>query len=639
MELNFDGEDVLYRLACKCEDLFNQLQEASPKAKPKAATELCAELQQRFSIWASYLGVFAKESQCLDTRLRNLPDLQDLVARLLDLLRCSLQQYKDEINSQEDQALIGSDKSRPEASPMPSAALTAIDITLTRLNRLGVTIRQSSQDKIDLRANKFSAGLDLALFTFFCANVIQTLYPGAHQSLKDHLQESMLNRYKKILHHNSRYTKLKTPRESHMRLSPIPEVPEKLQTSVPIIHPAKEISAIANHQKRHTTHSQSDLSTVNIQRIRNRHRPPDEASTKFYKTSSVQVNQGNYPQLPITNRDSDIFTCEWCSEPLNKKTLSESEWRQHIDRDLKPYVCISEECPEAHPTYSTFDEWFSHMGCHNRRWYQQIYSSSTWVCTICEFNPGDYSNPQALYLHLKESHSNTFTNEQLQVISRQSKIEQLRPWNNCLLCCFKVEEGDNNTAVFPKRKKALSKQEPFKSARNTYEMMHPGHYSSDSDFSDTSSNPDKKSHQHRSQQTEDHSKAVARHIAAHLQVLMLLTLRFAALQGDNGALADDDFKSNSVDIDDGSSVSKGSDLGKLSEIDSRADVTIKYMDDDDDTGDAMDLDDGFVEHNISIPDTEFDLKDIPRQYDGLATENDTFLMKIIESGAYQSWRD
>ncbi|UKZ53982.1 hypothetical protein TrVGV298_007786 [Trichoderma virens] len=111
------------------------------------------------------------------------------------------------------------------------------------------------------------------------------------------------------------------------------------------------------------------------------------------------------------------------------------------------------------------------------------------------------------------------------------------------------------------------------------------------------------------------------------------------LQGDNGALADDDFKSNSVDIDDGSSVSKGSDLGKLSEIDSRADVTIKYMDDDDDTGDAMDLDDGFVEHNISIPDTEFDLKDIPRQYDGLATENDTFLMKIIESGAYQSWRD
>lgn len=331
MASNVDNEDVLYRLACKCEDVFDQLQEALSKAKPKAMNiELFAELQQRFSIWAAYLGVFAQESQCLDTRLRNFPDLQDLVARLLDILRCSLLQYVDEINSQEQggQALIGFDESPPKASPTPSAALTAIDNTLDRLNRLGVTIRQTSHDKIDIRAEKSTAGLDLTSFAYLCIHAIQTLYPGAHRSLKDYLKESMINRYKRMLHHNSRSTQLKTPRKPYKMLPTIPEVPyNELQTDVLNVLPAKAIPTAANLQQVHTTPSQSGLSSINIQQIRSRHKPPDEASTRYHKTSSVQVNQGNYPRLPITNGDSKIFTCEWCSEPLNKKILSESEWR------------------------------------------------------------------------------------------------------------------------------------------------------------------------------------------------------------------------------------------------------------------------------------------------------------------------
>ncbi|EHK43570.1 hypothetical protein TRIATDRAFT_294571 [Trichoderma atroviride IMI 206040] len=142
------------------------------------------------------------------------------------------------------------------------------------------------------------------------------------------------------------------------------------------------------------------------------------------------------------NKNEDIFAFEWCSEPLDKKALSESEWRRHIDRDLKPYICLSEECQEVHPVYSTFNEWYSHMNCHSRRWYRQIYLSPTWVCTICEFNSGVYSNPQDLYSHLQESHDGDYTNEQLRVISQQSKIKQPRAWDNCLLCGFTVEEED-----------------------------------------------------------------------------------------------------------------------------------------------------------------------------------------------------
>ncbi|KAL6829745.1 hypothetical protein V8C40DRAFT_168253 [Trichoderma camerunense] len=637
---NSEGEDLLYNLAYECEGLFYQLQEAFQNTQSEVSTvELCAEFQQRFAVWAAHLGVFARKSQCLDTRLRNHPDLQDLVARLLDVLRRSLQQCVADTSSQ------------GEGETVPTAALKSIDDTLTRLNRLGVTIRQSGRGKFDARAKKFAAGLDLSLFAFLCANAVQALYPGAHQSLKNYLSKSMTDRYARMLFFGSRHKKLETRRERRIGLAPIHEVPNaETQPSNPVIQLAvmPKNPVLANILRPPSAPSLSDLSSVNMYQIRNRLRPPDEASTRFHKTSSIQVNQGNYPRLPATEKGSSIFTCYWCSELLSKKTLSESEWRQHIDRDLKPYICLSEGCPEAHPAYPTFDEWFTHMELHDSRWHQQIYLTSSWVCTVCEFNQDVYSSPQALYSHLEESHSDDFTNEQLQAISRQSKTEEPRASDDCLLCCFEVQnKGNADEPMFPKRRKGQPKQEASKRARKTLEMTSPNPHSSDLDLSDNSSDSDDmSSHQNRRQRNKDRSKAVARHVAVHLQVLMLLTLRFAAVLEHDDEDLDDGTKSDSVNIDEGNSASiGGTDLGKLSHIASEVDVIMKDGADGSDANQAegaMELDDDvdndIADESIPIPDTDFDLNFVPRQYDDLEAKDDEFLNMVIESGAYQSWR-
>jgi hypothetical protein len=86
-----DGGDLLYNLACECETLFDT-KAAALRARAPSLADLLAEYQQRFAIWAAHLGVFARKSQSLDTRLRNHADIQDLVARLLDILRRSLDQ-------------------------------------------------------------------------------------------------------------------------------------------------------------------------------------------------------------------------------------------------------------------------------------------------------------------------------------------------------------------------------------------------------------------------------------------------------------------------------------------------------------------------------------------------------------------
>ncbi|KAJ5472052.1 hypothetical protein N7539_008717 [Penicillium diatomitis] len=321
--------------------------------------------------------------------------------------------------------------------------------------------------------------------------------------------------------------------------------------------PAEAIPVVADRLGVFAASSQSDVSGVHPHQIR-----AYEASPTPSQTLSIHMNRAHYPKPPIASGGSDVFACK-C---------------RHIDRDLKPYVCLSETCTEGHPTFSTSDEWFRHMELHGHRWQRQNYLLTAWICTICDFKSNIYRNSEALHVHLKQSHADEFTSKQLQAFSRQSRIAQPRARNECLLCCCLVEETpqDHGGVVFPKRRKGSSKQQTAKNARKTHETITAVRPSPQANFSDTSSDSDDANPPSHRPQTQVHARALARHIAAHLQGLMLLTLRFAALQTDDAVL-DDDAKSDLVDTDDGASASKGMDIGILSDFDSVADVSTEVL--------------------------------------------------------------
>ncbi|KAM0465683.1 hypothetical protein ACHAPV_001740 [Trichoderma viride] len=505
MALEFNEQDLLYKLAYECETHLDRLLATVQKLKSDVGTiEICADFQQRFAIWTAYLGVFAQKSQCLDTRLRNLPDLQDLVARLLDILRRGLKHILAELASQRENELVTTSDSECllGASQIQTTALEAIDDTIARLNRLGITIRQSSSSKIDTRAKKFTAGHNMDSFACLCANVVQALYPGASQPLKDYLSESMISRYARMSFFRFRKQNLEARREA---LPPIEEISgNETQTNVHINPSSKKIMhpPISHLRRAHNTPTISDLSSVDIQQISRGRRRPDEASTKFYKTSSIQVKQGNYPQPPKTDEGNNIFACQWCGEPFIGKELSETDWRDD------------------------------------------------------------------------------FSSTELQTISRQSKVEQSRAWNDCLLCCFTIKERKGkDESIASKRQNTQQKQETVKSSRKNLETTGPDHPNLDLELSGTSSDSDNAGSHQQTKQRQERSNTVARHIAAHLQVLMLLTLRFAALQS-NDKDADDDLKSNSVDVDEeNSAASEDSDVGRLSPLSSLVDVAMRDTDD------------------------------------------------------------
>lgn len=89
-----EDDEPIYGLSIECEALFEKGSCLGSLAEAGAVL-LWEEHRERFTTWASYLGVFAKRSLSLDRRLEHHPTLRDLVLRLLDILHRNLTRGKD----------------------------------------------------------------------------------------------------------------------------------------------------------------------------------------------------------------------------------------------------------------------------------------------------------------------------------------------------------------------------------------------------------------------------------------------------------------------------------------------------------------------------------------------------------------
>ncbi|KAL8305772.1 hypothetical protein RB601_009315 [Gaeumannomyces tritici] len=632
MNTTDDDGDVLYDLACECEALFDT-QSANLRAQTSSLSvaNLVAEYQQRFAIWAAHLGVFARRSQSLDTRLRNHADIQDLVARLLGILRRSLHQF-----TRASEASGANGLSQAEDDVRRDEALSAIDAALTRLNRLGVTIRKLSHGGIDVKIQRFAASLDLGPFAAVSQAVVQQLYPNAHQSLQQYLGKTMVDRYAAMLFRKYRDDKLQSRRPGKP-IGFMPTIDEERQGDPGRYSPGQlasgtsqemlpKTSGYTNIARISSAASQSDLSTINGQQLRltlhrtNNFQVPTE---RRQGTSSVQVGHGNYPRRP-SRRDDNFFTCEWCGKIIGKQDMNDSDWRRHVDEDLKPYTCISDACSDGHPAFPSFALWLSHMKEHNRRWHQRAFPTSGWICALCDDSPEIHTGPEALHGHLVQAHGDVFPESQLQAIARQSKVERPRPWDECLFCCFKVEE----TEPPPKRRKEqLVNKAGNKSSRTSFAKKHPKlerETDQGSDASDDSLDVPGLT------LTADNTKTMARHIATHLQALMLLTIRLAFLSDDHSQETQDHANSVSVDAGDSDEV-PSTKSARESAADTVSTEDAEMPDFDGEVLEAVDMPQ--VDH---IPDAVVDFYGVPRQYDELPVEEDEFLQELTKSGAYQA---
>ncbi len=218
------------------------------------------------------------------------------------------------------------------------AALAALEATLPRLNRLGVTIRQASRGKFVVKSQKFAADVDQTSFTDASRFWVQVLYPECHPSLREYLAKTMTARYISILYQAHRTEKLQARRPTRPsdKLPIIGEGEALFQQPPlrPVRHAQAEPGRASHVSERQpvarSTISQSDLSSIT-------------SSTQFRQqiargnyltapterrggTSSIQVSQGNYPSLRV-QKNTHLAPCQWCGVLVDKRKMTENDWR------------------------------------------------------------------------------------------------------------------------------------------------------------------------------------------------------------------------------------------------------------------------------------------------------------------------
>ncbi|KAF7548754.1 hypothetical protein G7Z17_g6850 [Cylindrodendrum hubeiense] len=146
-----------------------------------------------------------------------------------------------------------------------------------------------------------------------------------------------------------------------------------------------------------------------------------EISRTSYAPSVANSEQIRVPPLPKQHVDGP-FKCPFCHMIVSIETRY--DWKKHVFRDLRPYVCLSETCQTPDQQFSRRGDWSSHM------------THEHWITWQCSFGcPGDFGSAEDFRKHTKANHAQEVPRDKMDVLeSLSTKPEPSRAETTCPLC-------------------------------------------------------------------------------------------------------------------------------------------------------------------------------------------------------------
>ncbi|KAL1967098.1 hypothetical protein VTN77DRAFT_3622 [Rasamsonia byssochlamydoides] len=349
------SETTIYELATDCSQLFDDY-----LSNPSARSFDTVETQNaRFNIWAANLGVFADLHASLDYRLRYSPEIRTMVLRLLDVLHRNLQRanninnHRETLKTRSEERTVANTLRPSTSSESLVEALEAVEASIDRLQRLAIVIRKSSTQSRNLRAKAFVPEDDEGSFEDFAIQMVKHRYKEANGTLCEQLGASIALRRRRFLYKWKHQQKLAYRRQSQVpetirqppsttgsqTASELPRVPPPF-----FIFKRHRFSQLKMSQLAQPP-SETNAWTLDSKIFRNVLRDHKLPSSMVSTGTSIQDNALEYPRAPAFKPGQKECICPYCSELLPTTKLNNGRWwRHHVDGDLEPYVCISEEC-------------------------------------------------------------------------------------------------------------------------------------------------------------------------------------------------------------------------------------------------------------------------------------------------------
>lgn len=324
--------------------------------------------------------------------------------------------------------------------------LAAVPVALDRLHRLATAIRRSS---LESRKEKLLTKIwdsDHDTYLGECIyQFVQGRFPSARASLLKQLTAAICSQRRKLIYlpkHNKKL-EVQKPTYQHIPLHEpfhLPLPPRNHQYGQPSEQPMSITDA-------------SIPNSIQLRRLLGRAiKPPVSVASTG---SAIQGESLSYPEAPVFAAGAALHPCPYCSEPLPTSKLdmkirsNVDYWRleifipcpeiwltlsrNHVNQDLEPYFCLSEECKEPLKFFTHYSDWFDHMSTsHTDEWFRSAHML-TWYCDLGHTKRELFADRESFESHTKDSHPN-LTTSQLRARAKKSKTVALREPLVCPLC-------------------------------------------------------------------------------------------------------------------------------------------------------------------------------------------------------------
>ncbi|KAL4903147.1 hypothetical protein BDW74DRAFT_156725 [Aspergillus multicolor] len=463
-----------------CLQLFNQCLDQFYLLSPKQQSEIDDQFG-RFSIWLSNIGVFAPTRGSLDYRLREAPDIQRLVRRLLRTLNDQIQQYITRLGFNRPVQEFRHENPVSESESLGSL-VSGMAEEITLMHQLSNTIRKASRDGQNEKAATAFKILDddgndigQCFMDHFALEIIQRRFPGCDRGLQKRLAATMLLRRKRILYRRSRYMKAPSKTSSAPdKLVPNPTTLQAgLEVPVPIPIPVAQASEPIIQKSRSTASSRAvTATTLNLELWKRASAPsvisraktidwtivqqfdfpppplgPIQRKLRALKQQHVVEFETLIDSLPISERipRSELFQkelekkmegermacnngsmeviCPYCCCSLSSTIVTNKlKWIEHVKYDLDPYVCLFDNCSSPTDLYNHSEDWIKHMRQHRVRW----------RCTAKSHGVLVFHTKDEYEEHMTTKHKST--KSQLAILAERSSRSSGPLFECCPLC-------------------------------------------------------------------------------------------------------------------------------------------------------------------------------------------------------------
>ncbi|KAH8886180.1 hypothetical protein GQ53DRAFT_809774, partial [Thozetella sp. PMI_491] len=384
-------------ISSQCLDMFAT---AMHSAEPGPCLDVVSTQHRSFRVWVAYTGALSQPNASLDYRLKQHDHMKIAVMELLTLVKECLENEPCHVESTRLP-----ENTDTQADREMKAAHRALKHTLESLHKLASAIRRASapSSNFDLSA-RFSrvGGSYEPHFKDMARVLIRSRFPAAVNSLCDQLASAMAQRRGWLLYMKRHGEKLS---QVQYRVTMPRSATEGAGNAKFRDEPDEAgLQRLSLLQRAHLYPMSETEASKPSSSVYNRIRR-GQTSSIVSRSAGRYMRDDNYvyPDIPSFEKDDVYCQCPYCSEPLRTEDLTKSSWMRHVDKDIRPFVCLSENCNQPLHFFRHFSDWERHMvEKHSPNWPREVHSA-IWYCDI-KHQSVEFSRREEFESHLKNDH-------------------------------------------------------------------------------------------------------------------------------------------------------------------------------------------------------------------------------------------